>query len=262
MPSGKPLWAHTVLQPLTPTPTDTSSGPQLDPDWVLPVHGPTVSHGDFHFTAGHQASTLVGAGPRESERVTTYVDRLHAWWTATWTLDQDLLVQAHAFEVAARSTDVHELTDLAGDVAYESQRVGLLLARYDTLQLNLGGLEWTIHEAQSTCWTIDNNLAAIGRKQQLLHDSHELLRTEVDARQSTRLGRIAAVFTVVTTLASVVAVWVFLFPGITDKDQPTTPRFGVLLATTFLGAVAVYWSYRAARVAFRRTRREPTLPGE
>jgi hypothetical protein len=246
---GVPLYGHALY-----TPVDCEGDVAVDvrPDDVLPVHADAVHHGDFTFAAGHQGSTLVGAHPQEIARVAQVVDLLHAWWTAVWALDEELLRQLHAFELASRSTDTRHLSDLASDVAYSSQRVDRLRSRFDSLQLNLGGLEWTVWQAQAGIWEISNNLAAMERKQQSLQAAHTMLRTEVEARQNHRFGRIAAVFTVATTVASVIAVWVFLIPTITDVSGSPMPRVEIFAITTALGVVAVYWSYRAARIAFGR----------
>lgn len=229
-----------------------SSRPALDINDFTLVPGLPVSLGSSTFVPGLHASLLTTNSKADAPRVARVLSQLHAWWTGTWLLDQHLLDAALLVEMRSDQMSLAELEASARGFAETAQIVDQLKARYDTNLLNLGSFEWAIWQALASTWNFHHNLESVQRKSDNALTAHNVMRAEISARQSHRFNRIAAVFTLIATLSSLIAVLVFLAPAVDDETTPLTTKLAILAVLVVCGSLALTWSFSLALAARRR----------
>lgn len=247
-----PLWNHALY--VQRHDESSGDGPLILTlninDFTL-VGGTAVSLGTTTFVPGLHASLLTTDEEDEIPRVARVLDHMHAWWTSTWLLDQHLLSAALRAEIRSERTSLASLEDSAREFAEAAQIVAQLKARHDTSLLNLGALEWAIWQALAATWNFNHNMESIHSKSANAITAHNIMRAEISARQSQRFNRIAAVFTLIATLSSLIAVLVFLAPTVDDETTPLPTRIGILVVLALCGAIALIWSFSLALAARR-----------
>lgn len=247
-----PLWNHALYVQRHDEPS--GDGPlisKLDINDFTLVGGEAVSLETTIFVPGLHASLLTTEREAEIPRVARVLDHMHAWWTSTWLLDQHLLSAALRAEIRSERASLASLEDSAREFAEAAQIVAQLKARHDTSLLNLGALEWAIWQALAATWNFSHNMDAIHSKSTNAITAHNIMRAEISARQSQRFNRIAAVFTLIATLSSLIAVLVFLAPTVDDDTTPLPTRIGILVILALCGALALTWSFSLALAARR-----------
>lgn len=204
-------------------------------------------------------ATLVCAGESSTgDAVAELIDELHGWWNATWLLDEALL---HTTRRVAATLSIGMTDDFKAPTALLASvtaRLGVLSSRLDSFRIGLGGFDWPIWDAATARWGLDDNLRALTSKRAVLIDMLASFRQAVDTRQAERLNQIASFFAVLSSVASFVAVVLFMFPTLQDGSG-VAARLVVVLASFGACTTAILWSSRLVlrlntREAARQTR--------
>jgi hypothetical protein len=254
------LWSHTVLVCEGNGQGGHTCSDQ-DARSLLPTQFETVREKDDAVFLGLHASLVCLEDSDDADRIVGLIDELHGWWSATWLMDQALLdTSLRMTETFSdhRITEIREATDLLVSVTGD---VGVLRSRLDTFRLSLGGLEWPVWEAASKRWALDENLAALERKRQLLLDITTSFRDALESHRSARLNQLASFFAVVSSLASFVAVVLFLFPTLDEPGGDLRLRVFIASTALTLTLAGLFWS-SAYMLRQARSRRAAKRIGE
>lgn len=245
---GCPLWNHTIYQVTQQSEAlgDFGHSRPIDPRNFIVEWGESVSLAQSVFTPGLHASIVEGSSPEEFDRISRVVDSMHAWWTATWMLDLELLAINLQMRCSSGKKPGISTDQTARELAELSESVDLMRARQDTNLLNLGGLDLVAWKALARVWDFHHNLESISRKSQAALTAHDIVRADIAARQARRFNRIAAIFTLIATLSSLIAVVIFLVPTADDESTPLPTKVLVLVSLTALGSIALLWSLSRA----------------
>ncbi len=250
--SARALWAHTVLTCDHERPP--GAGPHCDESTasnVLPTAFTTVVLGTDRAYLGWHASLLCVADPDNQATLVSLLDELHAWWSASWLLDQRLLAIVIATSDSFVTDPLGELASVPDMLAAVTSQVGTVRARLDTFRLSLGGTEWPVWDAACQRWEMEDNMVAIARKRELLMDMHSAFRDAIQARRSARLNQLAGFFAAMSSLASFVAVSVFLYPDFDQDGGHVLMRLALTGVAVVLTAFALFWSSRVVMTASR-----------
>lgn len=250
------MWTHTVI---------LCRGARLDPSHqcdataagrVLPSTFEKATVREVRGFFALHASLVCTPDDDEGLRVAHLIDELHGWWSACWLLDRQLLEVATSMAHTLAHADLPELGPAADALADTTSGVGILRARMDTFRLSLGGLDWPMWEAAARRWALEENLVSLERKRQLLVDMTTSFREALEAHQATRLNQLAAFFAVVSSLASFVAVVIFLFPWL-EEPEGLRQRMFLVAVALLMSLAAIVWSSRFMLRVARRSRRQP-----
>lgn len=248
------LWAHTVLVCAHGgADADHRCGAE-EAAQILPSSFEVVTSRDASVYLALHASLVCARTSEMARRTVDLMDELHGWWSASWCLDQTLLATE---TVLAERLSVHEMPDLAPTadlLAVITTRIGIIRSRLDTLRLGLGGFEWPLWEAAGRRWALEENLASLERKREILTGMTTAFRQALESHHAERLNQLAGFFAIVSSVASFVAVLLFLFPALQDS---TGLALRVVLLVLALGTTlaAVFWSSEYMIRANRRARR-------
>jgi hypothetical protein len=236
------LWSHTVIACLEGmAATDHACSPQTARA-LLPTGFEVVQEGPNALYLALHASLFCMRSEQALGRLVDIMDELHGWWSGSWVMDQSLL--RTALSMASTLSD-HRITEIRGAadlLATVTGEVGILRSRVDTYRLSLGGLEWPVWNAASTRWALSDNLEALERKRQLLLDMTTSFRGAIEAHRATRLNHFAGFFALVSSLASFVAVVLFVFPALDRPDAHLLARVLVTCVALAITLVGLFWS--------------------
>lgn len=249
---GNALWSHTVL--VCTAEGDDVERPHCDADHareVLPTDFTSVvQHGDAVYLGLH-ASLVCVPTEDSARRLVELIDELHGWWSASWVLDQSLLSTVMETSAALARDSAEELLHVPEVLAGITNDVGTIRTRIDTFRISLGGLEWPVWEAATRRWELADNLDTIARKRELLMDMHGAFLAALQSRRAERLNQIAGFFASVSSVASLVAVIVFVFPTFDQESGQLALRIAVTVTALAVTVVVLLWSSRLLMRAHR-----------
>lgn len=247
------LWAHTIVVCRDGSDEHHRCGPD-DAAHLLPSSFEEVSSKDASVFLALHASLVCARTPELAMRAVDLMDELHGWWSASWCLDQSLLATETVLAERLSTSEMPDLAPTADLLAMITTRVGIVRSRLDTLRLSLGGFEWPVWEAAGRRWALEENLSSLERKRETLSQMTTAFRQALESHHAERLNQLAGFFAIVSSVASFVAVLLFLFPSL--QDSTGLALRGVLLVLA-LGTTlaAVFWSSEYMLRVSRRAQR-------
>ena len=247
------LWAHTVVICHVGTTVSDHRCDESVARALLPSDFETVNLRDTRAYLALHASLVCTRELDHGLRAAQLMDELHGWWTATWTLDHELLGTTMRMSATLAAGHYEELSSSADLLAEVTTNTGILHTRADSFRLSLGGFEWPIWDAAARKWELDKNFEALDRKRAVLSDITGAFRSALEVHHAVRLNQLAGFFAVVSALASFVAVMLFLYPTLDDSTD-TRWRLLLIAASLMLSTAVILWSSRLVLVMSRRAK--------